>query len=173
MSLALDRSLIADRLELSDLLARLSRAVDRADRAGIIACYAEESYDDHGAGFKGSGREFADYICGGSPTSAQALFLLHHLGQQLFDIEGDEAFGETAYMMDMKTGDGKFVHACGRYLDYFQRIDGRWRVKYRRVVSEWTGAIDADEFPRSDTQLRSARDRSDPLYDRKRWPDSV
>lgn len=172
MSLALDSSVIADRLELSDLLARLSRAIDRGDRDAIVDCYAEESYDDHGAGFKGSGREFADYICGGSPTSGQAAFLLHCLGQQLFEIEGDEAFGETAYMMDLKNADGELVHACGRYLDYFQRIGGRWVITYRRVVPEWTGRVQATEFPKSDNEFRSARDKSDPVYERKRWPDA-
>ena len=85
MPLTLDQSLIADRLELSDLLARRSRAVDRADREGIAACYAEESYDEHSSGYQGSGRGFADYICGGSPTSGGAGFLLHLLGQSLFD----------------------------------------------------------------------------------------
>jgi hypothetical protein len=170
MSLALDQNLLADRLELMDLLARLSRAIDRSDREGVAACYAEDSYDDHGAGFKGTGREFADYICGGSPTSADAVFLLHCLGQQLFDIRGDEAFGETAYMMDLKTGKGEFVHSCGRYVDYFQRIDGRWLIKYRQVVSDWTGTVHSTEFPRSADQLTSARDRTDPVYQERRWP---
>jgi SnoaL-like domain len=173
MPLILDQSLIADRLELSDLLARLSRAVDRADREGIVACYAEESYDEHGSGYQGSGRGFADYICGGSPTSGGAQFLLHLLGQSLFDIDGDEAFGETAYMMDLKTAAGELVHASGRYLDYFQRIDGNWKVKYRRVVSDWTGAVQGTEYPKAPNQITSARDASDPVYHPKRWPDSA
>ena len=38
-----------DKLALTELLAVLSAAVDRGDRETIIDCYAEESYDDHGA----------------------------------------------------------------------------------------------------------------------------
>jgi len=168
MSTMLDSSLLADRLELSDLLARLARGIDRSDRDLIAACYAEDSFDDHGA-FKGTGQEFADYICGGSPISRDARFLLHCLGQQLFDIRGDEAFGETAYMMDMGTGDGRLVHSCGRYIDYFQRIDGRWLVKYRRVITESTSQLEGKEFPFPAKALRSARGLDDPVYDERRW----
>lgn len=172
MPLMQDQSLLADRLELTDLLARLARGIDRADHDMIVSCYADDSFDDHG-GFKGTGREFADYICGGSPTSGNAQFLLHCLGQQLVDIRGDEAFGETAYMMDMRTGDGEFVHSCGRYVDYFQRVDGRWLIKYRRVIPEWTGAVTAREFPAAENRVRSARGRTDPVYDEKRWHDAA
>jgi hypothetical protein len=173
MSLTLDQSTIADRLELLDLLARLSRAIDRADHDAIVACYAEESWDEHGTGYQGSGRGFADYICGGSPTSGGAQFMLHVLGQSLFDIDGDEAFGEIAYMMDLKTAAGELVHASGRYLDYYQRIDGSWKVKYRRVVSEYTGTVNATEYPKAPGQLTSARDTTDPVYHPKRWPDQA
>jgi hypothetical protein len=168
MTLLHDQSLLADRLELSDLLARLSRGIDRADHEMIVSCYAEDSFDDHG-GFKGTGREFADYICGGSPLSGTAKFVLHCLGQQLFDIRGDEAFGETAYMMDMMPADGGLVHSCGRYVDYFQRIDGCWVIKYRRVIPEWTGKVDRSEYPPATDRVRSARDRTDPVYDGQRW----
>jgi hypothetical protein len=173
MSLTRDQSLIADRLDLLDLLARLSRAIDRSDRETIISCYADESYDDHGGGYAGSGAGFADYICGASPTSGNAKFLLHLLGQSLFDIDGDEAFGETAYMMDLQLASGELVHASGRYLDYFQRIKGSWKIKYRRVVSEYTGTVNATEYPRSPGQLSSARDKSDPVYHPRRWPDNA
>lgn len=171
MALMHDQSLIADRLELTDLLGRLCRGIDRADHEVIVSCYAEDSFDDHG-GFKGSGREFAAYICGGSPMSGTAKFLLHCLGQQLFDIRGDEAFGETAYMMDLMNAESEVVHSCGRYLDYFQRIDGRWVIKYRRVVTEWTGALNAREYTPAANALRSSRDRTDPVYDEKRWHDN-
>src|SRR5262249_40443014 len=51
-----------DKSELAELLAVLASAVGRGDRERVGLCYAEDSYDDHGV-FKGSGREFADYVC--------------------------------------------------------------------------------------------------------------
>jgi hypothetical protein len=80
-----------DKLALTELLAALSAAVDRGDRDAITGCYAEESYDDHGA-FKGSGREFAQMIC--APAGPADQMTMHHLlGQSVFDIEAD-AWGE-------------------------------------------------------------------------------
>ena len=38
----------SDKLELAELVAVLSSAVDRADRSRIATCYAEDSFDDHG-----------------------------------------------------------------------------------------------------------------------------
>jgi SnoaL-like domain len=86
-----------DKLALIELLAVLSAAVDRGDREAIIGCYAEESYDDHGA-FKGSGREFAEMICAPSGPGHQ-MTMHHQLGQSVLDVEGDDAWGETFFVM--------------------------------------------------------------------------
>lgn len=169
-TLAPDRlAQLADRLELTDLIATLSRAIDRSDRDLVAACYAEDSFDDHG-GFKGTGAEFADYICGGSPISRTAKSLLHILGQSLFDIDGDEAFVETAYTFDMVTAADELFHSSGRYVDYFRRIDGRWLLVYRRVVNDLGGALITTTSPSPAGQVHSARDRTDPVYDRRTAP---
>lgn len=160
---------LIDRLELIDLLARLARGVDRAERDLISSCYTKDSYDDHG-GFKGTGAEFADYICSGSQISASAKAIQHILGQSLFDIRGDEAFGETAYSFDMVTADDQLFHSFGRYVDHFKRVDGRWLLHYRRVVSDWGGMVTATKSPTAGGQITSARDSSDPVYDLRTAP---
>ena len=124
-----------DKLALTELVAVLSAAVDRADREGIVACYAEDSYDDHGV-FKGSGREFAEMIC--APSSRSGQMTMHHLlGQSVFDVEGDQAWGETFFVMHAVVG-GETACGFGCYIDYFRRIDGAWRIGYRRVVPDAT-----------------------------------
>jgi hypothetical protein len=150
-----------DKLALTELVAVLSAAVDRGDREAIIGCYAEESYDDHGA-FKGSGREFAEMICG--PSGPGRQMTMHHLlGQSVFDVEGDDAWGETFFVMHAVTA-GRTMASFGRYVDYFRRIDGRWKLVYRRVVPDVTlPGDDADYWTPS-------RDRSDPRYDRLTKP---
>src|ERR1700739_516978 len=83
-----------DKLALTELLPVLSAAVDRGDREATIACYAAESYDDHGA-FKGSSREFAEMIC--APSGLGAQMTMHHLlGQSVFEVEGDDAWGRPS-----------------------------------------------------------------------------
>jgi hypothetical protein len=79
-----DRDL-RDNVELGELVARISRGVDRWDHELIASCYTEDSIDYHGA-FTGTGREFADYICNHSPVSGRARFRRHSLGQSIFDV---------------------------------------------------------------------------------------
>jgi hypothetical protein len=159
---AADASRWTDKLELAGLVAAVSSAMDRGDRAGMESCYAEDSFDDHGA-FKGSGAAFAEYVCGSGALSA-----MHHLlGQSLFDVDGDEAWGETFWVFHGRAGTVE-VSGHGRYVDYFVRIDGRWKLKYRRVVP--------DAVPMGDdigAYWPSRRDRQDPLYDRRRSPDDA
>lgn len=159
--------LVQDRQELAELVARLSRAVDRADHDGIVACYAERSFDDHGR-FRGSGAEFADYICNAAFTAASP-FVFHCLGQSVFDVEGDEAFGETIYTFYMQTDEASIHHSIGRYVDYFQRVDGRWLITYRRVIMEWHGKIPFSEIPWGG-HAKGTKDRDDPVYQRLTWP---
>ncbi len=151
-----------DKLALTELIAALSAAVDRADRAGIVACYAEDGYDDHGA-FKGSGREFAEMIC--APTSRSGQMTMHHLlGQSVFDVEGDQAWGETFFVMHCVVG-GETACGFGRYIDYFRKIDGAWRIGYRRVVPDAT--IPGDDLG---AYWQASRDHTDPRYDRLTGP---
>jgi ketosteroid isomerase-like protein len=148
-----------DKQELAELLAILSSAVDRGDRDRIASCYTEDSFDDHGT-FKGTGQEFADFVCGPGPMSS-----MHHLiGQSIFEVDGDEAWGETFYVFHGTAGTTQ-VNGHGRYVDFFRRVNGTWKLAYRRVVPDAVPAgddIGAYSAPR--------RERGDPSYDRRRSP---
>ena len=90
------------------------------------------------------------------------------LGQSIFDVEGDDARGETYYVMSMMLHDGTLTQGIGRYLDDFARIDGEWRIRKRNVVTEWVGTVASTE---SGTAARlaftqAARNPSDPSYRR-------
>jgi ketosteroid isomerase-like protein len=151
-----------DKIELADLVAELSSAVDRGDPERIVSCYTEDSYDDHGV-FKGSGRGFADFVCGRG-----AMRTMHHLiGQSVFDIDGDEAWGETFFVFHGAVGTG-VVSAHGRYVDYFRKEGGRWKLAYRRVVPD---AVPVGDDPTA--YWPASRDRRDPSYDRMRRPPNV
>lgn len=160
---------LADKLALTELVARIARAVDRKDRDAILACYAEKSFDDHGR-FRGGRDEFAEFICDNPGFTTASPFLFHLMGQSLFDVDGDEAFGETYFGYWMQTSEDKLYQSLGRYLDYFERIDGRWLVVYRRVVMEWDGTLPATNAVPGG-HFRGARDTTDPLYTRLKWPE--
>ena len=148
-----------DKNELSELIAVLSSAMDRGDRDQIIACYTHDSYDDHGT-FKGSGWEFADFVC--RPGSMSSMH--HLLGHSVFDVQGDEAWGETFFVFH---GADRTAVASGhgRYVDYFRKDGGTWKLKYRRVVPETVPV--GDDLG---AYWSATRDRTDPSYDRRRGP---
>jgi hypothetical protein len=151
-----------DKRALADLLAELSSAVDRGDHDRIAACYSDPSYDDHGT-FKGSGREFADFM-----VRDGAMARLHHLlGQSVFTLEGNEAWGETFFSFHGEAR-GVTLAAWGRYVDYFTRVDGAWKLTYRRVVPDHV--LEGDD---ASSYWQPSRDRRDPSYDRLRWPPGV
>lgn len=148
-----------DKQELAELIAVLSSAVDRADHDRIVSCYTEDSFDDHGS-FKGTGAQFADLVCGPGPMSS-----MHHLiGQSIFEVDGDEAWGETFYVFH-GTVDTKPVDGHGRYIDYFRRVGGSWKLAYRRVVPEAVPAGDD-----VGAYWQPTRDGKDPGYDHLRSP---
>jgi hypothetical protein len=153
-----------DKSALGELVARLAAAADRADHAAIVACYAPQSYDDHGA-FKGSGAEFAAMICAVDGRAAQ-LTMHHLLGQSVFEVEGDNAWGETLFVMHALIA-GRVTASYGRYIDHFQRIAGEWKLAYRRVVPDVTipGDDPSQYWP-------SRRDHTDARYDRLTAPPS-
>jgi hypothetical protein len=149
-----------DKQELAELLSVLSSAVDRGDRDRIASCYTEDSFDDHGT-FKGTGQEFADFVCAPGPMSS-----MHHLiGQSIFDVDGDHAWGETFYIFNGTVGTTQ-VEGHGRYVDHFRRVRGTWKLAYRRVVPDAVPAGDD-----ADAYWRATRDRDDPSYDRRQFPD--
>ena len=157
------------RFELTDLLATLSRGIDRGDVDAITACYTDDSFDDHG-GFKGTGGEFAKYICANDGLSATARNMLHALAQSLFEVDGHEAWGETAFTFTMTRADGGLFFSAGRYVDYFKRVDGRWLLHYRRVVTDWAGDVDGTPYASREWVPSTRGDRLDPVYDHKRSP---
>jgi ketosteroid isomerase-like protein len=151
-----------DKCALTELVAKLSAAVDRGDKDAIVDCYTDQSYDDHGV-FKGSGSEFAEMICAPAGRAGQ-LTMQHLLGQSVFDVQGDEAWGETFFVMHALV-DGQLATGYGRYIDYFRRTDNAWKIAYRRVVPDAT--IPGDDAAQ---YWRPRRDGTDPRYDRLTAP---
>jgi hypothetical protein len=151
-----------DKCALTELVAKLSAAVDRADKDDMVDCYTADSFDDHGV-FKGSGPEFAEMIC--APAGRVGQLTMHHLlGQSVFDVEGDQAWGETFFVMHALIGSDIAI-GCGRYIDYFRRIGNSWKIAYRRVVPDVT--IPGDDVSQ---YWRPSRDATDPRYDRLTAP---
>jgi ketosteroid isomerase-like protein len=163
---AFRRTRIADRIEIQDCLYRYARAVDRLDYEGIAACYFDDAIDTHGS-YTGPVDGLVEDIRGrhGSIDSAQ-----HFVTNVLIDFDADDvAFVESyclAYLRqrleDGRASQSEMVSRC-RYVDRFERRDGRWAIAERVVVFDETLSVDVVDIRRGDWVI-SRRDKSDPVY---------
>jgi hypothetical protein len=151
---------LLDKQALHELVVRFCRAVDRTDIELLLTCYHPDAIDDHGT-FSGPPSEvFApvmDRLRHEPPTQ-------HALSNELFEIHGDVAYGETYNELRTLGPDGNFHQGgFGRYIDRYERRDGEWRIAHRTAVIEYMPyrpGRDASHV------IPGSKDRDDPSYRR-------
>jgi hypothetical protein len=153
---------LLDKNAIREALYAYCRSVDRLDHALGHSVFHEDSYADYGADvYQGPGRGCIDKII---KDHDHLTSHSHQISNVLIALDGDRA-GSEAYMtgtMRMQR-DGKefqiFVRA--RYLDAWEKRDGRWAIIRREL------AYDHDEV-REVTSMRGSqnatRDAADPSY---------
>ncbi len=128
---------LEDRLALQELAARYARAVDRRDYAAFVALFTP------GAVLCGPG-----YAMTGPTEIDRGIRLIeqyeatqHCVHQQLVDVHGDTATGETycvARHVYTKDGTRRKLDMGVRYQDHYHRDSGTWRIHRRELVLDWT-----------------------------------
>lgn len=163
---------LVDRQDILDCIHRCARGMDRHDAALIASAYHAYAFDDHGT-FRGSAAAFIEHVNGiDGVGGAHANFVSHqHLVlNHVAEIDGDEAHTETHYLFFGELRAAPRIQvAGGRYIDRFERRDGRWAIAARRVVMEWsTELADAADMGSSHyvNFTRGTWDRTDVSYQR-------
>jgi hypothetical protein len=168
-SLAGTVRMLADRQAIHDCLTIYCRAVDRLDRDLLLSVYHPDAVDDHGV-FVGDREGFADWVI--ALHSRAQHTTQHVITNHICDLAGDVAHTETYYMLAaMNVNGAPLTLSGGRYIDRFERRDGRWAIALRKVVSDWWGDPgEAWLSPEGRTALNagvhSSRDRADTSYER-------
>jgi len=146
---------------LSELVAAYSRAADRCDEDALAALFHPGSEIDSGV-IRAEARQFAhEFVAWVREHSAG---LSHAVCSSWFELRGDAAVGET-YVVALcrfveKHGGGQAL-TFGRYLDRFERRDGRWKFSERRFVVDGDGRLPVD----ASSSSRSNRFKPhDPIY---------
>jgi hypothetical protein len=154
---------MADRQAIRDCLMRYCRGIDRLDRELFLSAYHPGAIDDHGP-FVGPAEAFVDYAF--DLHGRGQLRTQHHITNHLCEIDGDVAHAESYFLFrGLNRKPPLYSTASGRYLDRFERIDGRWAIAARICIVDirndhWapTGTEgDADYMP-------SLRSPDDPSY---------
>jgi SnoaL-like domain len=153
---------IIAREEIRDVVKRLARGTDRLDAEMMASCYHPDGFDDHNA-FRGSGTEFAAWVCEVLP----AFEATHHfIADPDIRLSGDVAQVDT-YCIAHHVGTDTDMVLGLRYVDRFEKREGRWLIARRVCAFDWHYVIPFDptrgfQFEADFTLGR--RDRSDITY---------
>lgn len=152
---------LKDRQDIYDCLMRYCRGLDRLDRDLLRSCYHPGAIDDHGA-FVGPADAFVDWAL---KIYSELKHVSHHeITNHYCELDGDTAHAESYYVStNIDKAAPHFTRARGRYIDRFERIDGRWAIAARICLVEIS---DGPEERTVEQLARSfqPRDRSDPSY---------
>ena len=128
-----------DHHEIRQLLATYCHGCDRGDEVEMASTYASDSWDDHGAR-KMEGRRFSIETVEESLRTTELVS--HQLGQSLITVHGDSAGADTYFIATLlypgKDGGETIGQLGGRYVDRLVREDGKWLIRDRVCIREWS-----------------------------------
>ncbi|WP_239806210.1 nuclear transport factor 2 family protein [Croceicoccus hydrothermalis] len=152
------------RAEIHDLCAAYCRGVDRADKALLLSVFLPDAPVSLQV-TNGTARQFAEDICRFVVNAAQTVF--HSIANEWIEVSGDHGVGEL-YVIAAMIADGRETLTGGRYLDRYERRDGRWYIAERAFITDWNSTrpstMQHDGLYET-LPLAGRADRSDPVYD--------
>lgn len=174
---------IQSRHAIHDCVLRYCRGGDRLDRDMMVSAYHPDGIEEHGK-FVGSAAEFVDFAVK-QHTDAH-LTTQHYVMNHRCELEGDIAHAETYFMFIAmnKHGEKILQTGGGRYIDRFERRQGKWAIAYRVALRDWAAMDERPDMADLSTftstrallspEVRAfmnggpgpKRDRTDPSYDR-------
>jgi len=156
------------RAEITDVLYRYCRGIDRRDFTLVRDCYHPGAIEEHGD-YRG---DVHGFIARAARNLSRCERTMHFVGNILIEIEGPVARSESyalAYhrlpAIDAQRGPRDRVVGL-RYLDLFTKRDGVWLISSRRCVCDWTRTdpvLPGFEFPVE--WLRGSAGLDDPACD--------
>lgn len=153
---------IEARWEILQCIYRCARGTDRHDPELAMTAFHDDAMDDHGY-FVGLAKDFLQSsLTNHELYSARQHFIANHLAE----IDGDTAHTETYYAAAMlRKESGNLELYFGRYIDRFERRQGRWAIAARAVISE--SALDPAVTKAFATfMLQGTQDKTDLSYQR-------
>ncbi len=150
------------REEITDVVKRLARGTDRLDEQMMASCYHPDGFDDHNS-FRGSGTEFAKWVCEVLPHFQATM---HFIGPPQIALDGAVAQVNT-YCVAHHVGESTDMVLGLRYVDRFERRDGVWLIAKRVCAFDWTYTVPYDpatKFVFGEDFTVGHRDRTDITY---------
>jgi SnoaL-like domain len=167
------------KMEITELIYRYCRAVDRMDRGLASTLFHEDATADYGPTYSGPAQGLIDNLW---MNHSKLLGHSHQVTNILIEVDGDRAGSESYAFGTLwdAASDGALVvlTAYGRYLDRWSRRHGVWAIDHRRFVYDLvypatpSVAPEAVDVPlarlagrRNPRDTAARRDDSDPSYE--------
>jgi hypothetical protein len=155
---------LIDKQEMTEVIYRLARGLDRCDEALLRGCYHHDATDDHGI-FKGTAEDFFPWVIEMLRGMENTM---HFIGNVLIDLTGpDAAKAESYFTAYHRIAGPTDMIVAGRYLDKFERRTGEWRIAHRAAVYDYNITHPASDAAWSQPPMTTLLARG------KRAPDDV
>jgi hypothetical protein len=161
------------RMEITDVLHLYCRAVDRVELDLMAEVYHPGAIDEHGV-YNGDAEGFVESLeTALKGPGSRFKMMQHSISNIMIERDGDSAKVQSQVRAYHRREDksGKWDESIGgRYLDRFERRQGKWKIAHRTCVFDWSRIEPAADkrwwelFDMEDQFHLGARDRGDPLY---------
>lgn len=153
---------LLDKQAIRDVLSRYCRGLDRMDKEMAYAVWHEDGTAFYDGIFEGTGHAFIDWVWEAHAAMEKHS---HQITNVLVEPNGDEATSEsyvTVVLWTLPDNEGcqSELVGRGRYLDRWERRQGRWAIQHRTHVLDMSSRYALDRAEISDGSSRDATDLS-------------
>jgi hypothetical protein len=159
---------LKSRMDILDCVNRYTRGVDRLDAEAALSVFHEDAIVDYGV-LVGGPRDFVDYFF--SHHRRHHFSTNHMICNHNCELDGDVAHAETYFAVATRNrGTPAFGLVGGRYVDRFERREGRWAIVTRKCIGEWSATSGDERVAKLSELFRDvavvSRDHDDASYER-------
>jgi hypothetical protein len=161
---------LAAKQEITEVLHRYCRGLDRMDREMAESVWHPGGTADYGAGmYQGTGTGFLDWVWGAHEGFARHSHMVSNALIEV-DVDAGTAVSEcyVSVWLRMRPHDGVVndLLGRGRYVDRWARRDGRWAIVHRAYLDDLQRMESSPATSMTDGSTATGRrDRTDGSYD--------
>lgn len=153
-----------DREAIAQAVLRYCRGIDRLDMDLVRSAYHADGIDNH-TGFSGPIDSFIGWVSGALGNFDGTM---HLIGNQMIEGDGSvavcETYGTAVHWGQPADDPARNFTSGFRYVDHFEKRDGRWAIVERWAVREWTRSDAGRHMPKEGEGPAPSRSRQDIVY---------
>lgn len=170
---------VIDKNEISEILYRYGRGIDRIDETLLRSVFHPDATLDLGPGvFQGTANDYVHWLLGVLHQVRSSHHMISNIRPQL---EGDvalvESYCHAHFRVDKPTG-REDVFMGSRFLDRMERRPsgeaGIWKIVHHKMIIDWvrTDPVSDIFYHQNPDALWSYRTKTDPSYQMAQFPGS-